>query len=105
MANVDNSITSFSVLSSTATTLYARWTIVTNTSDSIEGFTFEFRSDTNESFEYKLALESFLDRVVQNDVFENNFMDIPNSQPYTVTTMLVTNTNAFTSVFSIGECK
>ena len=100
---MDISIRTFSVLSSTSTTLNARWTILSNTSDIIMWYIFSFQSGISGVFEYNLTRQSVTE--FQNGTFEYNFMDIPNSQPYTVTTMLVTNTNAFTSVFSIGECK
>ena len=100
---MDNSITSFSVLSSTNTTLYARWFVVTNSSDAIEGFIFEFESNTNELFEYNLTRVSVV--VYQNDAFEYNFTNIQNSQTYTLEATAVTNMNSFTSMFSICKCE
>ena len=99
---MDSSIRSFSVLSSTNTTLYARWTVLTNSSDVIEGFTFEFRSNTSQPFEYNLTLASVVTYL--NDAFEYNFTNIQNSQSYTLEATTITNLSLFTTMFSIGKC-
>ena len=104
---VNNSITSFSILSSTHTTLYARWTVMLmNSSDIIEGYKFRFRSKTGELFVYKIRNISVI--VYQDQVdntFEYNFTDIQNSQSYRLKATVVTNRSSSISTFSLGKSK